>query len=254
MSELFDAFQDIINHPIASAIIIGNLVLMESILSVDNAAVLATMVMGMKKKDRQKALRYGILGAYFFRGVCLIFSALLIKIFWLKPLGGLYLLYLGGGYFLSRSKFENSTSEKKKTWFYRNTLGIFGSFWATVISIELMDLAFSIDNVFAAVAFSDNLLLICSGVFIGILAMRFVSQTFVKLMDKYPFLQTSAFSIILLLGVRLLFSLYEKSFPTATLTRFMNSHMAETFFSLITIGIFFLPILISKIFKSSEKK
>jgi len=47
-----------------------------------------------------------------------------------------------------------------------------------------MDLAFSIDNVFAAVAFTDNLWLIMIGVFIGILAMRFVAQSFVKLIEN----------------------------------------------------------------------
>lgn len=51
--------------------------------------------------------------------------------------------------------------------------------------VEIMDLAFSLDNVFAAVAFTPNILLICIGVFIGILAMRFVAQRFIKLMEKY---------------------------------------------------------------------
>jgi hypothetical protein len=43
--------------------------------------------------------------------------------------------------------------DKKSNWLYRATLGSLGQFWATIALVELMDLAFSIDNVFAAVAF-----------------------------------------------------------------------------------------------------
>ena len=82
-----------------SLIIIFNLILIESLLSVDNAAVIATMVLDLPPDQRKRALRYGILGAYFFRGLCLIFAAWLIKIWWLKPLGGLYLIYLAVDYF-----------------------------------------------------------------------------------------------------------------------------------------------------------
>ena len=91
MNELI---QDILNHPGASLAIIGNLILIESLLSVDNAAVLATMVMDLPEKEREKALKYGIWGAYVFRGLAMLFASILIKIWWLKPVGGIYLLYL----------------------------------------------------------------------------------------------------------------------------------------------------------------
>ena len=86
--------QQIIDNPIPSLLVIGNLIIIESLLSVDNAAVLATMVMDLPKQQRNKALKYGIIGAYVFRGLCLLFAAWLITIWWLKPLGGLYLLWL----------------------------------------------------------------------------------------------------------------------------------------------------------------
>ena len=43
--------------------IILNLIIIESLLSIDNAAVLATMVMDLPQHQRSKALRYGIIGA-----------------------------------------------------------------------------------------------------------------------------------------------------------------------------------------------
>jgi YkoY family integral membrane protein len=190
--------QQILDNPGASLAIIGNLIIIESLLSVDNAAVLATMVMDLPEKQRDKALKYGIWGAYFFRGLAMIFAAFLIQIWWLKPLGGLYLLYLVYDYWKGKQTetTEDDLIDKKSNWLYKATVGSLGSFWATVCLVELMDMAFSIDNVFAAVAFTPNIILVCIGVFIGILAMRFIAQWFVKLMGKYPFLETAAFIVI----------------------------------------------------------
>jgi YkoY family integral membrane protein len=204
-------WQQIIDNPGPSLAIIGNLIIIESLLSVDNAAVLATMVMDLPEKQRNKALKYGIWGAYFFRGLAMIFAAVLIKIWWLKPIGGLYLLYLVYSWWKGKQTEtkEDDIIDKKGNWLYRATVGTFGNFWATVALVELMDMAFSIDNVFAAVAFTPNIILVCIGVFIGILAMRFIAQWFVKLMGKYTFLETAAFIVIGILGLKLLLSLYE---------------------------------------------
>ena len=78
-----ELIQQIVDNPGASLAIIGNLIIIESLLSVDNAAVLATMVMDLPDKQRDKALKYGIIGAYVFRGLAMIFAAFLIKIWWL---------------------------------------------------------------------------------------------------------------------------------------------------------------------------
>ena len=54
--------QQILDNPGASLAIIGNLIIIESLLSVDNAAVLATMVMDLPNHQRDKALKYGLFG------------------------------------------------------------------------------------------------------------------------------------------------------------------------------------------------
>ena len=79
---------------ITTLIIILNLILLEIVLSIDNAAVLSTMVNDLPKEDQKKALTYGILGAYLFRGLALLFASFLINLGWLKLVGGLYLIYL----------------------------------------------------------------------------------------------------------------------------------------------------------------
>lgn len=240
--------QQILDNPLAALAIVGNLVIIESLLSVDNAAVLATMVGDLPPEQRQKALRYGIIGAYVFRGVCIIFASFLIKFWFLKPLGGLYLLYLAYDQFKPKKEAsgdDDDDVDKQKSWFYRRTLGLFGKFWATVALIELMDLAFSIDNVFAVVAFTDNLILVCVGVFIGILAMRLVAQGFVLLMARYPFLETAAFVVIGLLGLKLVLSLLEHFFPAHPVSRFLGSEAADAGLTVLTVAIFGVPLLVS---------
>lgn len=253
MQELID---QIVNNPGASLAIIGNLIIIESLLSVDNAAVLATMVMDLPEKQRDKALKYGIWGAYIFRGLAMIFAAFLIQIWWLKPLGGLYLLYLVYDWWKGKQTPETDDDffDKKQSWIYRMTVGSLGNFWATVCLVELMDMAFSIDNVFAAVAFTPNIILVCIGVFIGILAMRFIAQWFVKLMEKYNFLETAAFVVIAILGIKLTLSLFEHFYPETGLSKFLSSHTADIGISVLTVAIFFIPILTSLLFNFPKKQ
>jgi YkoY family integral membrane protein len=240
----------------AAATIIFTLIVIESLLSVDNAAVLATMVMDLPPEQRGKALKYGIIGAYFFRGVCLLLASWLIKIWWLKLLGGLYLLYLAFDYFKSKSTPQHSddTIDKESNSIYRKTVKLFGKFWSTVILIEIMDLAFSMDNVFAVVAFTDNFTIICIGVFIGILAMRFVAQGFVKLMEKYPFLETAAFVVIGILGVKLTLSVYSHFYKDAPLSQIIEGHNADLYLSILTVGIFVVPVITSLLFGFPKRK
>lgn len=272
MDTLTGLLQEISDKPLASLTIVVNLILIESLLSVDNAAVLATMVLDIPKDQRSKALRYGIIGAYIFRGICLYFASLLIRIWWFKPLGGLYLLVLAFRYFVAKKKDDEEPEviDKKESKIYNKTLGMLGPFWATVVLVELMDIAFSIDNVVAANAYSRNIILVWTGVFIGILAMRFVAQGFVKLMEKYRFLETSAYTVIAILGVKLTLSLYTQFYPCSAFTIFMDGPYdcankqlpsttdqpvvwGEVLVSAMSIAVFFVPILTSLLFNFPRK-
>lgn len=127
-----------------------------------------------------------------------------------------------------------------------------------MVLVEVMDLAFSIDNVLAAAAYTDNIYLICIGVFIGILAMRFVAQSFVRLIERFPFLEACAFIVIAILGIKLTLSLYTHFNPGTTFSVFMEgiphdqlqagSHQivpGDILTSVLTIAIFVVPVLTS---------
>jgi YkoY family integral membrane protein len=242
--------QHIIEHPASSLLVIFNLIVIEGLLSVDNAAVLATMVLDLPRKERPAALKYGILGAYLFRGLFLVFAASLVSIWWLKPFGGLYLLYLVWSWWRSRDAKDVGAmnKEKRNNRLYRFVAVRLGPFWATVVFVEMMDIAFSIDNVFAAVAFTDNLILVCTGVFIGILTMRFVAYGFIRLMEEYAFLETCAYIVLAVLGVRLTFSVFEHLWPGMAINSYLEGHPADVVMSVITVTVFLVPVITSTLF------
>ncbi len=229
-----------------SIFIILNLILLESLLSIDNAAVLASMVQDLQGPDKNKALRYGILGAYILRGLCLLFASLLVKILWLKIAGGLYLCYLSYEFFKPKDENDKDqdTVEKESNFIFKKFKKTFGLFWTTVILIEVMDLSFSIDNIFAAVAFTDKIGLIIIGVFIGILAMRFIAQFFVSILEKYPFLEKITFVVIAVLGLKLILSGVCDYIPGNAITPVLNNHSTDIVFSIGVLLSFLIPVLI----------
>ncbi len=174
--------------------VITSLVIMEGLLSVDNAMVIAAMVSHLPERERKKALFAGLLGAYVLRGVCLALASFLLARPWVKILGACYLIYLMCENLGQAEEGEKSTAEKAQK----------AGFWATVVAVNLADLAFSIDNILAAVALSSKLWVVVVGVFIGIAAMRFVAGLFVKLMEKRPVLQSIAYVLVGYVGIQLL--------------------------------------------------
>jgi len=167
--------------------IILSLVLIEGLLSVDNALAIASMARHLPEKQQKQALRWGIIGAYLFRGSCMGGAAYFITNPWVKIIGSTYLIYLMSQHFTEAGDEDgdgNPDSSRQR------------GFLATIIAIEFMDLALSVDNVVAAVAMSPKLWVVCTGVFIGILALRFVAGACLKLIDRFPILEDAAFLLI----------------------------------------------------------
>jgi len=222
--------------------ILLNILLIEVLLSVDNAAVLAVMVKDLPEEQKNKALRYGIIGAYVLRGLCLLLASFLVQFLWLKILGGLYLCWLCYSFF-NKKEDSDQISQENENIFIKKWKNTFGIFWSTVILVEFMDLSFSLDNIFAVVAFTDNIYLICIGVFIGILAMRFVAQKFVKVLELYPSLEKITFIVIALLGVKLVLSGICDYIPGNAISPILNDHKTDMFFSVGILLLFLLPVI-----------
>lgn len=222
--------------------------ILESVLSVDNAAVLAICVNRLPPEQRGKALRYGIWGAYLFRGLSLFFVTWLLN----NPDFGNFGKLLGG-FYLCRLAYKHFTPQKDSTeegdfgWLekaLKATGIVLPLFWLVVIEVEVLDFVFSLDNIFAVSAMTQNLYVIIAAVFLAILTMRFVTQKMSTLMEKYPYLENRAYIVIFLIGLKLGLTGIVSLIGLHWLD-FMHGEFADMIFSIITMSLF-LPIFIQK--------
>lgn len=227
---------------------ICSLFVLEVLLSVDNAAVLALMVRDLPPSDQPKALRYGIIGAFVMRGASLFCVSFLVHVALLEAIAGVYLVFLFIKHFFMEGGDDDGGEAAGDTRIYKGLrkLGI-NRLWATIILVEVMDMAFSSDNIFACAAITPNVVLILIGVFLGIVAMRFVAQGFTVLMQRFPSLERSAFIVIGLLGLKLFFmAVVDKITWAPGLKAFTQSDTFQYSFSGVMLLIFFLPLILTR--------
>lgn len=182
-------------------LLILTLVIMECLLSVDNAVVLAAQTQSLPTKiEQEKSLVYGLWGAYLFRFIIIGVGTFLIHLWEIKVAGSLYLVYLVYAYFRKQKQPQQVKKPGAK-------ISSPHRFWRTVISIELMDIVFSIDSVLASLAISSNPVIVLIGGMIGIICMRGIAQIIARLMEKIPELNPMAYILILFIAVKLFLSI-----------------------------------------------
>src|SRR6185295_764838 len=76
--------------------------------------------------------------------------------------------------------------------------------WGTILKVELVNIAFSVDSILVAVAMSSKTWVVLAGGLIGIVAMRVVISQLLVIVRRYPTLVDGAFVIIALVGAKLL--------------------------------------------------
>ena len=174
---------------------ISFLIFLEGILSIDNALVLALIVSGLPHHQHKKALTYGIVGAVVFRIIAIAAASYLMQWLWVKFVGGAYLLYLALNYWWEhRSKEAEKEAKKHKQ----------RGFWATVIIVELTDIAFAIDSILTAVALTKKLWVVVTGGLIGLLMMRFAASIFIRLLERFPRFEPTAYILVFIIGSKLI--------------------------------------------------
>lgn len=184
----------------ALPVILG-LILIEGLLSVDNALAIAAMASHLDPKRRAFAMNVGYAGAYGFRLLALAFAAVIIKYDWVMVLGALYLVWLMCAHFVDQSGGTDEEGDAVNV--HHRT------FAGTITMIALMDLSLSVDNVVAAIALSPNdLWPVYVGVTIGIITLRLVAGVALKMIQKYPVLEHTAFILVGYVGLLLLSELW----------------------------------------------
>lgn len=199
-------------------IIIIQLIFLEGVLSIDNAAVLGALASTlptdkpipfprqlqflhgvthrMLGKQQAAALKIGVLMAYAGRALMLLLAQAIKQNPILATIGALYLIRLAVQNLKIKGQEEDPAVSAHAA--------ADANFWIVVLQIELTDLALSLDNVVAAVSLSSKLWVVMLGVALGILTMRFAAGGFTWLITREPVIETAAYIIIFNLGVELL--------------------------------------------------
>jgi YkoY family integral membrane protein len=165
--------------------IVGLLVLLEGVLSIDNALVLGLLAKRLPKRQQKKALTYGLVGAFAFRFLAIAVASFLLQWTWVKLVGGGYLAYIaikhlfferhedhgehvtttaeGEPTLVGASGAPLTSAEEAQELKERISLPLpeqkavargrrAARFWPTVFVIELTDIAFAVDSILAAIA------------------------------------------------------------------------------------------------------
>jgi YkoY family integral membrane protein len=109
-----------------------------------------------------------------------------------KPIAAFYLLYLAFKHF---TETEDQSLKDKPT----HSM----NFWRVIIAVELTDVAFSIDSIFAGVGMTSKIAIVAAGGMIGIVMMRFVALEVTHLIEKFPKLTDTAYRLVALIGIKL---------------------------------------------------
>ena len=186
------------------------LILIEGILSLDNAVVIAAIAYKLPLYLRKKALFIGIASAFFLRALGILAAAYMIQLFWVQLLGGSYLMYLSVKNVCQRDKNHKSKPKHIK------------NFWIAVFMIEITDFLFAIDSILAGLAITGTVFqppklppkmwLIYLGGMIGLILMRFAANLLTKLIKKFSRLELSAHLIVGWVGLKLLLETVLKNY------------------------------------------
>lgn len=160
-------------------IAVAQIILIDIVLSGDNAVVIALACRNLPPDKRRKGIMWGVAGAVGLRVVLTAFAALLLDLPYIKLAGGLLLLWIGVKLLLP----EEGHGEGK--------IAAADNLWGAVRTIIIADLVMSIDNVIAvAGAAHGDLGLLIFGLAVSIPLIVWSSQLMLKLMDRFPVIVT----------------------------------------------------------------
>src|SRR5260221_387170 len=217
--------------------VVGLLIVLEGVLSIDNALVLGLLARRLPKRLQGKALTYGLIGALIFRIAAIATASVLLRWTLARFLGGAYLVYVAVKHFaigeqqhveaievgqdgLPRiAESESAPTGESKTGAVvasapdKAMTSHSWAFWHTVLVIELTDIAFAVDSIVAAMALvgqqkpedtgpHDKLWVVVTGGMIGVILMRFAAVLFIRLLERFPRFETSAYLLVAVIGIK----------------------------------------------------
>jgi YkoY family integral membrane protein len=194
LDRLLDFFPNIGLDVLDAVLLLPVLIALEAVLSADNAIALAAIAQGLDgQKMQRRALNVGLVAAFVLRIVLILTATWVINFWQFELLGALYLLWLVFQYFRSDTD-ENQHHHGPR----------FTNLWQAIPLIAITDLAFSLDSVTTAIALSQEIWLVITGGFVGVVALRFMAGLFIRWINEFDHLEDAGFITVGLVGLRLL--------------------------------------------------
>jgi YjbE family integral membrane protein len=158
---------------------LGQIILVNIILSGDNAVVIALACRNLQERHKKPAILAGSLGAIVLRLIFSFFIVYLMSIPYLKLIGAVLLLWIGVKLLLPEDGDHGDGKSGAS------------SLWGAVRTIVIADAVMSLDNVIAiAAAAKGSILLIAIGLIISIPLIIFGSTLVLKILIRFPILVT----------------------------------------------------------------
>ena len=172
-----------------------NIIMIDLVMSGDNAILIGMATKRLKWADRKKAIFWGVAGATILRIIFSLGVVWLMQIPGLEFLGAILLLYVVWKFYREIRAHEHH--EEWKEW---------GStFWAAIQTIIVADVAMSLDNVLAVAGASHgNVVNLIIGLVFSIILMVVASWYIANLLVKYPSIQWVGLFIILFTALDML--------------------------------------------------
>ena len=158
-------------------IALSQIVLINIVLSGDNAVVIALACRSLPPHQQKKAIVFGSVGAIVLRVVLTFFAVMLLDLPYLKLIGAAALLWIGVGLLKSDDGEENLEGHSNLA--------------AAIKTIVVADLVMSLDNVIGvAAAAKGNVMLLIVGLVISIPLIIFGSAILLRIMGRFPVIIT----------------------------------------------------------------
>ncbi len=175
----------------------GSIVLLDIVLSGDNAIIIGAKAASLPSEQRTKAIRYGMIMAVVMRIVLSLFATWLITIPGLRFVGGLALFYVAYG--MIKDQMDNGESDG-------SSVTAAGNFRSALIAIAIADLSMSIDNILAvAGAASGHFVALIFGLLLSIVIMMFAAELVAKLIERWKWLAWVGVALVVYIGGHLIY-------------------------------------------------
>ena len=163
---------------------LGQIMLVNIVLSGDNAVVIALAARSLPEKHRRQAIMWGSIAAILMRIGLTLVALEMLRLLYLKMIGSILLLWIAVKLLAGEDEANTETNAHKNV-------------ASAIRTILIADIVMSLDNVLAvAAAAGGNNVLLIFGLGVSIPLVIFGSTFILKMMDRFPWIVTVGAAVL----------------------------------------------------------